>query len=164
MLETVFNYVWIQIKLKRLKLIEIEDIQSFDRFAVICTSVCAVSDANGIDFNRELICNKSCLCARILRNSLERDEYCGVEGKVKSSLETFKAARERRDRNSAYFTENRIARNCPSERSSSSPFRIFRDDCKGHYPAICDSSHAGIDQLLLSGNFFHETFSQRITR
>ncbi|KYQ46183.1 hypothetical protein ALC60_14847 [Trachymyrmex zeteki] len=64
------------------------------------------------------------------------------KSRLKSSPETFKAARERRDRNSAHFTENRIARNCPSERSSSSPFRIFRVDCKGHYPAICDSSLA----------------------
>ncbi|KYN32989.1 hypothetical protein ALC56_12623, partial [Trachymyrmex septentrionalis] len=86
---------------------------------------------------------KSRLCARIRRNSLGRDKYSGVEGRVKSSPETFKAARERRDRNSAYFTENCIARNCPSERSSP-PFRIFRVDRKGHYPAICDSSHAEI--------------------
>ncbi|KYN30029.1 hypothetical protein ALC57_00539 [Trachymyrmex cornetzi] len=96
-----------------------------------------------IDINRELMRN-SRLRARIRRNSLGRDEYSGVEGRVKSSPETFKAARERRDRNSAYFMENRIARNCPSERSSYSPFRIFRVDCKGHYPAICDSSHAEI--------------------
>lgn len=49
-----------------------------------------------------------------------------TEGRVRSpSPWIFKAARERRDRNSAYFTANCIAR-CPNERASAFPLSYFQ--------------------------------------
>lgn len=51
-----------------------------------------------------------------------------------------------------YFMENCIAR-CSSERTSLFPFRIFRVNRRGHYPAISDSlqivTHAEIDTIWI---------------
>lgn len=68
-----------------------------------------------------------------------------AEGGVRSSPETFKAARERQDGNRSHFMENCTRgvqmkkQRPPPPPFFASPFPIFRVNCTGHYPAISDS-------------------------